>query len=41
LEIAALRLYCEQRVHPHALHQVRMELVESRGAATIVERRAP
>lgn len=41
LAVAALRHYCEQRVQPHALHQVRVELRESRGAATIVERRAP
>jgi len=41
LDVAALRHFCEQRVPPHALHQRRLELVESRGAVTIVERRAP
>jgi hypothetical protein len=41
LDVAAIRHYCEQRVPPHALDQVRSELVLSRGAATIVERRAP
>ncbi|HVA19929.1 MAG TPA: DUF3024 domain-containing protein [Solirubrobacteraceae bacterium] len=29
------------RLPPHALHQVRSELVLTRGAVTIVERRAP
>lgn len=33
--------YCEQRVPPHALHQVRMEAVVDRHAVTLVERRAP
>lgn len=41
LDVAAIRHFCEQRVPPHALHQVHLELVESRGAVTIVERRAP
>jgi hypothetical protein len=41
LDVAAIRHYCEQRVPPHALHQVRVEAVVSRGAVTIVERRAP
>jgi hypothetical protein len=41
LDVAAVRHYCEQRVPPHALHQIRSELVLTRGAATIVERRAP
>lgn len=41
LDVSAVRHYCEQRVPPHALHQVRIELVASRGAVTIVERRAP
>jgi hypothetical protein len=41
LDIAAIRHFCEQRVPPHALHQVRLELEASRGAVTIVERRAP
>ena len=41
LDVAAVRHFCEQRVPPHALHQVRVELVPTRGAVTIVERRAP
>ena len=41
LDVAAVRHYCEQRVPPHALHQVRTELILTRGAVTIVERRAP
>jgi hypothetical protein len=41
LDVAAVRHYCEQRVPPHALHQVRVELVTTRGAVTIVERLAP
>lgn len=41
LDVAAVRLFCEQRVPPHAAHQVRMELEETPGAVTIVERRAP
>ena len=41
LDVAAVRHYCEQRVPPHALHQVRVELVHTRGAVTIVEHRAP
>ncbi len=41
LDVAALRHFCEQHVPPHALHEVRTELEISRGAATIVEARAP
>jgi hypothetical protein len=41
LDIAAVRAYCEQVVPQHALHQVRMETVLTRGTVTIVERRAP
>lgn len=41
VDVAAVRAYCEQRVPPHALHQVRVEAVLTRGAATVVERRAP
>ena len=41
LDIAAVRAYCEQRVPPHALHQVRVEAVVGDRAVTIVERRAP
>ena len=41
LDIAAVSAYCEQRVPPHALHQVRMDAVVDRHAVTLVERRAP
>lgn len=41
LEVAAIRHYCEQRIPPRALDQVRLETVVTRGAVTIVERRAP
>ncbi len=41
LDVAAVRQLCEQRVPPRALHQVRVELVPTRGAVTIVEPRAP
>ncbi len=41
LDVSAVRHYCEQRVPPHALHQVRLELAVTSRALTIVERRAP
>ena len=41
LDIAAVIAYCEQRVPPHALYQVRMEAVVDRHVVTLVERRAP
>jgi hypothetical protein len=41
LDVAIVRHYCEQRVPPHALDQLRVDLVVSRGAITIVERRPP
>ena len=41
LDIAAVTAYCEQRVPPHALHQVRMQAIVERHAVTLVERRAP
>jgi hypothetical protein len=41
LDIAAVIAYCEQRVPPHALYQVRMEAAVDRHAVTLVERRAP
>jgi hypothetical protein len=41
LDVAAVRAYCEQVVPPHALHEVRVETIVTRGAVTIVERRAP
>jgi Protein of unknown function (DUF3024) len=41
LDIAAIHAYCEQRVPPQALAQVRVEAVVQRNAVTIVERRAP
>jgi Protein of unknown function (DUF3024) len=39
-DVAAVRHYCKKRVPPHALHQVRSELVLTQAAVTIVERRA-
>lgn len=41
LDVAAARHFCEQRIPPHALDQLRLELQQSPGAMTIVERRAP
>lgn len=41
LDVAIVRLYCEQRVPPDVLDQLRVDLVVSRGAVTIVERRPP
>lgn len=41
LDVAAARHYCEQRVPPHALDQVRVELAVSRGAVTVMERHVP
>ncbi len=41
LDVAAVIAYCEQRVPPHALHQVRMEALVDGRAVTLVERRAP
>lgn len=41
LDVAAIRHYCEQRVPPRALHQVRVEAQVDARAVTIVERRAP
>ena len=41
IDVAAIRSYCEQRVPPHALHQVRLETIVERNIVTIVERRAP
>jgi Protein of unknown function (DUF3024) len=41
LDVAAILAYTDQRVPPHAIHQVRVEAIVGRGAVTIVERRAP
>ncbi len=41
LDVERLRDYCQAKVPDHALHQVRIELDLSPGAATIVEVRAP
>lgn len=41
LDVAVARHYCEQRVPPHVVDQVRVELLVSRGAITMVERRPP
>jgi len=35
LDIAAVSAYCEQRVPPHALHQVRMQAVVNRHTVTL------
>ena len=40
-DVELLRDYCQAKVPDHALHQVRMELELTPGAATIVEVRAP
>ncbi len=41
LDVAIVRHFCEQRIPPHALDQLRLELEEGPAAITIVERRAP
>lgn len=41
LDVAAIRHFCEQRVPPHAIDQVRVEVEPGTTAVTIVERRAP
>jgi hypothetical protein len=41
VDIAAIHAYCEQRVPPHALAQVRVEAIVEGNAVTIVERRPP
>ncbi|HEX5922923.1 MAG TPA: DUF3024 domain-containing protein [Baekduia sp.] len=41
LDVAAIRHYCEQRVPPHALHQVRVEAAVADRTVTVVECRAP
>lgn len=41
LDVAAIRHFCEQRVPPHAIQQVRVEAGIGSSAVTIVERRAP
>ena len=41
LDVAAIRHFCEQRVPPHALDQVRLEADISPTAVTVVECRAP
>ena len=41
LDVAAIRHYCEQRVPPHAIDEVRVEAVVDARAVTIVERRPP
>lgn len=41
LGVERLRDYCQAKVPDHALHQVRVELDLSPGAATVVEVRAP
>ncbi len=41
LDVAAIRHYCEQRVPPHALHEVRVEADVDARSVTVVECRAP
>lgn len=41
LDVAAIRHYCEQRVPPHALDQVRVEADVTDRTVTVVECRAP
>jgi hypothetical protein len=41
VDVAAIRHFCEQRVPPHAIDEVRLELEVDARSATIVERRAP
>jgi Protein of unknown function (DUF3024) len=41
IDVASIRSYCEQRVPPHALHQVRIEAIVDGNTVTIAERRAP
>jgi hypothetical protein len=41
LDVAAIRHFCEQRMPPEAIKEVRLEVEVSRNAVTIVERRAP
>lgn len=41
IDFAAVRAYCDQRVPPHVLDQVRVEAIIDQGAVTIVERRPP
>ncbi len=39
--VAAVQRFCDERVPPQALHQVRLEVQVGPTALTIVERRAP
>jgi Protein of unknown function (DUF3024) len=41
VDVAAIRSFCEQRVPPHALDQVRLEAIVEGNAVAIAERRAP
>ena len=41
LDVAAIRHFCQQRVPPHALDQVRLEADVSPTAVTVVECREP
>jgi Protein of unknown function (DUF3024) len=41
LDVAAIRHYCEQRVPPHALDQVRIEVDVEPRAVMVMECRAP
>lgn len=41
IAVAKVRRFCDQRVPPEALHQVRLEVDVNATSITIVERRAP
>ncbi len=41
MDIAAIQTFCERRVPPKALDQVRVEAIVEGNAVTIVERRPP
>jgi hypothetical protein len=41
IDVAAIQAYCEQRVPPRALDQVRVEAIVEGNAVTIAERRPP
>jgi hypothetical protein len=41
LDLERIRRWADQRVPPHARHQVRLEIETNAQAVTVVERRAP
>ncbi|MGZ4219425.1 MAG: DUF3024 domain-containing protein [Solirubrobacteraceae bacterium] len=40
-DVAAIRSYCDQRVPPHALDQLRVDAIVDGNTVTLVERRPP